>query len=79
MLEPPPLLAFDTSMPGPKILPSPTVILPSATGHHTYVLCGAIYMGDYHFSTRLLDVEDRVWLHDGQIASGHPRLDAEAS
>ena len=33
--------------------------------HHTYNLCGIIYLGDFHFVSRIIDKANNVWYYDG--------------
>ena len=32
---------------------------------NTYNLCGVIYLGDFHFVSRLIDKANNVWFYDG--------------
>ena len=31
----------------------------------TYILCGVIYFGNYHFTSRIIDKSGLIWFHDG--------------
>lgn len=41
-----------------------------------YRLYGIVYVGHGHFSSRFVDLHDRVWFHDGQLNDGRCVLDS---
>ena len=40
-----------------------------------YNLRAIIYYGSYHFTTRLFDKENNIWIYDGQKNNGFPKFD----
>ncbi|KAG2124014.1 hypothetical protein DEU56DRAFT_744957 [Suillus clintonianus] len=63
----------------PALFPSPKLFIPSKTADVEYVLRGIIYLGNYHFTARLVDGRDGVWQYDGRINGGLPAADLPAS
>ncbi|KAG1769755.1 hypothetical protein EDD22DRAFT_770740 [Suillus occidentalis] len=43
-----------------------------------YALCGIVYLGSYHFSSRIFDGLN-VWTYDGRNNNGIPLFDAVVS
>ncbi|KAG2107457.1 uncharacterized protein F5147DRAFT_577739, partial [Suillus discolor] len=43
-----------------------------------YVLHGIIYLGNYHFSARLVDAVGHVWQYDGRQNGGVSTMDLPA-
>ncbi|KAG1823154.1 hypothetical protein EV424DRAFT_1314768 [Suillus variegatus] len=77
---PPPLLTFEVDgQLHPRILPSSSVMLPGDAAPHKYSLRGVIYLGSYHFNTRIIDKDRQVWQHDGRCNDGTPAFDRDAT
>ncbi|KAG1800615.1 hypothetical protein EV424DRAFT_1352073, partial [Suillus variegatus] len=77
---PPPLLTLEVVPQScPVLFPSPRLSVPSTSRDVEYVLHGIIYLGNYHFSARLVDAVGHVWQYDGRQNCGVPTLDLPAS
>ena len=81
LLGTPPLLFFEipaeTGSSISSILPSSQINLPSLYLNRqvSYRLAAIIYLGQYHFTCRLITDDHAIWLHDGQIDYGRPYAD----
>jgi hypothetical protein len=75
LTSPPPLLVIEVT-PGtcPSVVPSLTLEVPGPGKLETYALRGIIYLGQYHFTARLLDPDGNIWSHNGQKNFGQPWL-----
>jgi hypothetical protein len=65
--DPPDVLVLD--YPGENIRTSHKIVFDSDDGHVTLNLRGIIYLGNYHFTSRVICTDGSVWYHDGQ--KGH--------
>lgn len=57
------------------ILPSWNIEIPSPLRHYRYQLSAIIYLGSFHFTSRLILKNRSVWKHDGRINNGIPVFD----
>lgn len=76
LIDPPPILFFEIS-PHNKKKNSPQHILsfPSTSGLKKYILSSVIYLGDFHFSCRMILCNGTVWTYDSCINHGVPVLE----
>ena len=79
LLRSPPLLFFEIPAEAGSsvfsVLPSPHINLPSLNCQISYRLAAVIYLGDYHFTCRLVIGDHGIWQYDGQIDDGIPYRD----
>jgi hypothetical protein len=76
LTSPPPLLTIEVT-PGtyPTVLPSMTLKIPGPQRVENYTLRAVIYLGQFHFTARMFDLQGNVWSHDGRKNNGRPWLD----
>ena len=62
--SPPPVVAINTE--GQRV-PIDTQISIETDGGNisTYVICGVVYLGDFHFVSRIVDKNSTIWYYDG--------------
>jgi hypothetical protein len=74
--NPPPILVIEVT-PGttPTVLPSNMLKIPSIHEPTTYMLRGIIYLGQFHFTARLIDPQGLIWCYDGRKNGGVPWAD----
>jgi hypothetical protein len=65
--DPPNILVLD--YPGKDIRTSRKIVFDSDEGYVTLHLRGIIYLGNHHFTSRVICTDGSVWYHDGQ--KGH--------
>ena len=64
MTGPPPMIMHNIE--GQKIPINDTLeIDQEGENIHTYLLCGVIYLGGFHFTSRIIDKKRKVWYYDG--------------
>lgn len=75
----PPFLTFEI-MPNtiPVHIPNKSIRIRSSTidKTNTYTLRAIIYHGQYHFTVRLFDKNNNIWIYDGQKNEGFPTFDS---
>jgi hypothetical protein len=59
----------------PKVIPSAKIFLPVRDGVLTYSIRGVIYLGQFHFTARMIHSDGNIWSYDGQKNHGIPWLD----
>ena len=59
-----------------SIHPSPQISIPTLNRKAYFILRGIVYLGDFHFSARLLLSSD-IWCYDGQLNDGRPFIDSQ--
>ena len=65
----PHLIAFEFAHSDHNIKPDVRLIWDGPNGNESLILCGLIYGGQSHFTSRYIDISGTVWYHDG-IATG---------
>ena len=78
--SPPSLLIIEVT-PGTKasVLPCTRLTIPCNERVESYMLTGIIYLGHYHFTSRMIDEKGVIWSYDGQKNNGSPWLDHNCS
>ena len=71
----PDVLYFELEVSNHIITPSLQISIPCKEGLSHYRLSSVIYIGGFHFMTRLLPNNGTVWNYDGRIAKGTPQLE----
>lgn len=71
--NPPPLLFLELQ-PGTQAAPSRYLSIPGVTSVTTYTLRGIVYVGGYHFTSRIIDVQGTIWSYDGNSNRGVPYI-----
>jgi len=78
-INPPPLLFFEIQRPNTStsshILPSWNLTIPQASQNITYQLSAIIYLGYFHFTSRLILKNGSVWKYNGNSNSGTPAFE----
>jgi hypothetical protein len=73
---PSPFLTFEIILGTiPIHIPCKTLSINSIQYKHQYNLCAIIHHCDFHFTTRLFDNQNRIWIYDGQKNDGFPSLE----
>jgi hypothetical protein len=44
----------------------------------TLSLRGIVYYGNYHYTSRIIDINRKVWFHDGMITGSSSQLEGSA-
>jgi len=60
------------------VLPSWFIEVPSSSQNSSYQLSAIIYLGDFHFTSRLISEDGSVWKYDGQLNNGVPVFEFSA-
>ena len=75
--NPPPLLVIEVS-PGMVPTPVPCAVLkvPGTQKEANYALRAVIYLGNFHFTAKLIDNNGQIWAYDGKKNGGIPCKDS---
>jgi len=49
--------------------------MPGHDSVYNYNLCGVIYLGQFHFTARMINTNSKIWSYDGQKNHGMPWKD----
>ena len=74
--NPPPMLVIEV-MPDttPSVVPSKKLTIPGPHEAQNYSLRAVIYLGNFHYTTRMLGLDGNIWSYDGRKNGGTPYLD----
>jgi hypothetical protein len=74
--DPSPLLTIEVQPSlDPIFLSSKTLIIKTLNSHVEYNLRAIVYHGNFHFTSRLFDPQNGVWIYDDQKNNGFPILE----